>query len=218
MGVDSGRSTTNDTATTTMAVCRAMRSGLARLRVMASSPVTICPLSAWHDALYCLPTMARIVPAAQPDFAASPWLTFGDHRAVPGDPPSQAAFTAAYACLAAMTYYFTEINGPWFAATAAEVREVYADFIRGMGLGRTGVQMRVSSSSHFTLRHLQAVSTRRMHAVTEFGGDQRDDYPILVHVHGIIGQAVGRSPRTQMVPTACPASENSNEVGQTRAG
>ena len=130
----------------------------------------------------------RIIPETQPDFEASRWLTFGGIKPLPGDPETSAQFTAATTCLAAITNYLTDLAGPWFTVTPEEIVDAHRAFIEwaerynetsrdtGEGLLTTDI----------SLHHLLALSTRRLYALEEFGGEGREEYPIFYHFHNML--------------------------------
>ena len=115
---------------------------------------------------------------------ASRWLRFGGVKPVPGDPETSAQFTAATTCLTTITNYFLYLAGPWFTVTPEEIADAHREFIEwserynetsretGEGLLTTDI----------SLQNLLALSTRRLNALEEFGGEGREEYPIFEHV------------------------------------
>lgn len=129
----------------------------------------------------------QITPQCYPDFAASGWLKFGAFRSMSGDPTTLPQFVSTCSFLTAITYHFTEIAGPWFATTPQEICEIHSDYLLWCHVVSHSDAIRLlPESTPFSLRNLAALSTRRMQAITEFGGKDREDYPIYSHLHSII--------------------------------
>jgi len=130
----------------------------------------------------------RITPETSPDFMASRWLSLGGVKPVQGDPETAAQFTATNTCLTTITAYLTDVAGPWFSATPDDIIDAHREFIEwserynetsretGEGLLTTDI----------SLHHLLALSTRRLYALEEFGGEGREEYPIFYHFHNMI--------------------------------
>lgn len=131
--------------------------------------------------------ISQITPQSSPDFAASGWLKFGACGSISDDPNTSSQFVSAYSFLTTITYHFTEIAGPWFATTPQEICEIHSDYLQWCDvLPKNGKIHHDLAWVPFTLRNLAALSRRRMQAITEFGGTQREDYPIYAHLHNII--------------------------------
>lgn len=118
---------------------------------------------------------------------ASRWLRFGGVKPVPGDPETSAQFTATTTCLTTITNYLAYVTGPWFTVTPQDIADAHREFIEwserynetsretGEGLLTTDI----------SLHHLLALSTRRLYALEEFGGEGREEYPIFYHFHNM---------------------------------
>lgn len=136
-----------------------------------------------------------ITPETRPDFMASRWLRFGGVQSVPNDPETPAQFTATHTCLTTITNYLTYVAGPWFTATAEDVSDAYHDFIEwskryNKTSRETGEDLLTTDIS---LQNLLALSTRRLNALEEFGGQGREEYPLFYHFHNMIRLAVAET-------------------------
>ena len=153
--------------------------------MMCSYGVQVCPLFNMGRALYWRPMDmdAHIIPESRPDYEASSWLFFRGRQPVSGDPTSPVGFTSAYRCLAALTSYFTDAGGPWFSVSAQDIVDVHGDYVRWCQAGYREHGSHSLFLIPVSIGHLQALSTRRMHALTEFGGRLREDYPVYQHLH-----------------------------------
>jgi hypothetical protein len=133
-----------------------------------------------------------ILPEISPDYVTSHWLSFNGVKPVQGDPGTEAQFVATHTCLVTITNHLANVAGPWFAATPQDIEDAYSQFIEwshrynetsrdtGEGLLTTDI----------SLHHLLALSTRRLNALEEFGGEGREEYPLFLHFHTIIRTAV----------------------------
>jgi hypothetical protein len=131
--------------------------------------------------------LVQVTPESTPDFAASNWLKFSGCCSMPGDPTSYQQFSTVYAFLTAITYHFTEVAGPWFAVTPQEIIEVHSDYLRWCNaITQFGDSYSAPKPIPFSLQNLAALSHRRMQALEQFGGTEREDYPIYSHLHKII--------------------------------
>lgn len=132
----------------------------------------------------------RIAPETRPDFMASRWLWFGGVRPVSGDPETPAQFIATQTCLATITNYLTDVAGPWFAATSQDVIDAHRDFIEwSERYNRTSRETGEGLlTTDISLQNLLALSTRRLNALEEFGGQGREEYPIFEHFHNLLQQ------------------------------
>lgn len=132
----------------------------------------------------------RIIPETRPDFESSRWLVFDGVKPIPGDPETPAQFAATHTCLTTITNYLTYVAGPWFAATPQDITEAYRDFIEwseryNQTSQETGEGLLTTDIS---LQNLLALSTRRLNALEEFGGEGREEYPIFEHFHNLLRQ------------------------------
>lgn len=134
----------------------------------------------------------RIIPETQPDFMTSYWLRFSGVKPVPGDPETAAQFTATHTCLTTITNYLAYVAGPWFTVTPEEIADAHREFIEwseryNQTSRETGEGLLTTDIS---LQNLLALSTRRLNALEEFGGEGREEYPIFEHFHNMIRLAV----------------------------
>lgn len=132
----------------------------------------------------------RIIPETLPDFEASRWLIFGGIKPLFGDPETAAQFTATHTCLTTITNYLTYVAGPWFDVTPQDIADAHREFIewseRYNNTSReTGEGL---LSTDISLQNLLALSTRRLNALDEFGGQGREEYPIFEHFHSLLRQ------------------------------
>ncbi|MCG3768925.1 MAG: hypothetical protein JW384_00040 [Nitrosomonadaceae bacterium] len=130
----------------------------------------------------------RIIPETRPDFMASRWLSLGGVKPVPGDPETSAQFTATHTCLTTITNYLIYVAGPWFTVTPEEIADAHREFIEwseryNQTSRETGEGLLTTDIS---LHHLLALSTRRLNALEEFGGEGREEYPLFLHFHNMI--------------------------------
>jgi len=147
----------------------------------------------------------RIVPIATPDYEASSWLQFTGRRLVDGDPFGSIGFVSAYQCLAALTDHIIETGGPWSSIELQDVLDVYHDYCLWFQATTAGV-WEERASIPMTLEHLCALSQRRMLALEEFGGANREEYPVFSLIHRKICEAVGlqeSTHRTYFIDGAC---------------
>lgn len=133
----------------------------------------------------------RIIPETRPDYEASRWLKFGGMQPVEGDPETLGQFLAAHNCLTTITKYLTYVVGPWFTATPEEIKSAHQQFLAwSRGYNETSREMGAGELTvDISLQHLLAMSTRRLNALAEFGGESREDYPVFAHFHAIIQMA-----------------------------
>ena len=132
----------------------------------------------------------RITPETRPDFMASRWLRFDGVQPIPGDPETPAQFIAAQTCLTTITNYLTDVAGPWFAATSKDVIDAHRDFIEwSERYNRTSRETgEAFLTTDISLQNLLALSTRRLNALEEFGGEGREEYPVFEHFHNLLRQ------------------------------
>lgn len=132
----------------------------------------------------------RVIPEPRPDFESSRWLAFGGVQPVPDDPETPAQFTATQTCLTTITNYLTDVAGPWFAATSQDVIDAHRDFIEwSERYNRTSRETGEGLlTTDISLQNLLALSTRRLNALEEFGGQGREEYPIFEHFHNLLQQ------------------------------
>lgn len=132
----------------------------------------------------------RILPEIGPDYETSAWLRFGGVKPVPGDPETAAQFTATHTCLAIITARLSAVAEQRLVVISGDIQEAHREFIEwsqrynetsretGEGLLTTNI----------SLHHLLALSTRRLYALEEFGGEGREEYPIFEHFHNLLRQ------------------------------
>lgn len=136
--------------------------------------------------------MEGLPPETRPDYLDSRWLDFEGIKPVEGDPSTQAQFTATHTCLATITSYVADTVDPWFTATAQDVQDVHSQFIEwSQRYNRTSRETGEGMlTTDISLPNLLALSTRRLYALEEFGGEGREEYPLFLHVHNLIRTAV----------------------------
>lgn len=119
---------------------------------------------------------------------ASRWLSFGGIKPVPGDPETSAQFTATHTCLTTITNYLAYVAGPWFTVTPEDIANAHREFIEwSEGYNQTSRETGEGLlTTDISLHHLLALSTRRLYALEEFGGEGREEYPIFYHFHNML--------------------------------
>jgi hypothetical protein len=132
----------------------------------------------------------RITPETLPDFMASRWLRFHGVKPILGDPETPAQFTATITCLITLTNYLAYVAGPWFTVTAQDIANAHREFI-GWSEGYNQTSRETGEgllTTDISLHNLLALSTRRLNALEEFGGQDREEYPIFEHFHKLLRQ------------------------------
>ena len=146
----------------------------------------------------------RVATAPEPDYAASPWLRSLACGHVPGDPASPRQFAAAAAFLELITGYFSDISGPWCATTPQDIRDVHHDYLVWCARASGGNPSWSPPPVPFALQHLHALSLRRLFALSEAGGAQREEYPLFHHLHRAICAAAGYTSPSRVLEAAPP--------------
>jgi len=129
-----------------------------------------------------------ILPETRPDFMTSHWLSLGGVKPIQGDPGAAAQFVATHTCLATITNHVAAVAETGASATSEEIAAVHKEFVEwsvryNQTSRETGEGLLTTDIS---LNHLLALSTRRLNALEEFGGEGREEYPLFLYVHNMI--------------------------------
>lgn len=140
-------------------------------------------------------------PPWPPLYERSAWLDVTDKTIqVEGDPETPEVFAEAYHFLHVVTVYFktdygssssSPQRGLWWTVTAEEIkaeldhRNTWAvwDARRRQQTDET------ATATEVELAHVLALSYRRLQALEEIGGPERQEYPVFLHLHEKIREA-----------------------------
>ncbi len=123
-------------------------------------------------------------PEILPDYHASPWLCYGERTGLPDDPESPALFAQALTFLESITDQFNEA-GPW-----PQLPDV--EFLQALQQHNHQAQAKgdLPKGIEVTLRHVKALSQRRLLAFEETGWHLTHYEHLVRYLDQRIAQAV----------------------------